>query len=120
MFSFSNQSSPYDEHVEKATAETLTSENWELMMAICDHVIAEGSKGAKNILLSIKKRLNNRDPHVVIYALSLLDCLWKNAGGEMRKQISSGEFVQELNDKANSVSLLICMHFVYVHNLYFT
>ncbi|KAE9549006.1 hypothetical protein FO519_007779 [Halicephalobus sp. NKZ332] len=102
MFSFSTQTSPYDEHVEKATEETLTSENWGLMMNICDHVHAEGSKGAKNVLLSIKKRLNNRDPHVVIYSLSLLDCLWKNAGAEVRKQISSKEFVAELNDKANS------------------
>ena len=117
MFSFSSQSSPYDEHVDKATAETLTSENWELMMAICDHVSAEGSKGAKNVLLSIKKRLNNRDPHVIIYALSLLDCLWKNAGGEMRKQISSKEFVSELSDKANSVGFIdfyICIFTCFV------
>jgi hypothetical protein len=29
---FGEASSPYDEYIEKVTAETLTNENWELMM----------------------------------------------------------------------------------------
>ena len=70
MFSFGSQNSPYDEVVEKATAETLQEENWGLMMDISDKVSMEGQKGSKSVILSIKKRLNNRDPHVVIYALS--------------------------------------------------
>lgn len=56
---------------EKATAETVTSENWGLILDICDRVTGEGSKGAKQCLLSIKKRLNHRDPHVVMLALSV-------------------------------------------------
>ncbi len=56
---------------EKATAETVTSENWALILDICDRVTGEGSKGAKHCLLSIKKRLNHRDPHVVMLALSV-------------------------------------------------
>uniref|UniRef100_A0AC34PY24 Signal transducing adapter molecule 1 n=2 Tax=Panagrolaimus sp. JU765 TaxID=591449 RepID=A0AC34PY24_9BILA len=101
MFSFSSSTSPYDEAVEKATSETQVSENWGLMMSISDSVSSEGAKGCKNVLLSIKKRLNNRDPHVIIFALSLLDCLWNNTGAEFRRAISSREFVPELSDKAN-------------------
>lgn len=104
MFSFSSQASPYDELVEKATAETMTSENWSLMMNISDVVMSEGQKGSKNVLLALKKRINHRDPHVILYALSLLDCLWNNAGSEFRKAVSSRDFVPELADKANSVS----------------
>lgn len=103
MFSFGSQSSPFDEAVEKATAETLMEENWGLMMDINDKVSFEGQKGCKNVLLAIRKRLNNRDPHVVIYALSLLDCLWKNAGVEFRRCVSSKDFISELRDKSISV-----------------
>lgn len=36
---------PYDEIVNKATAETLTSENWELNIDVCDKVSGEGELG---------------------------------------------------------------------------
>uniref|UniRef100_A0AC35FRL9 Signal transducing adapter molecule 1 n=2 Tax=Panagrolaimus sp. PS1159 TaxID=55785 RepID=A0AC35FRL9_9BILA len=112
MFSFGSQSSPFDEVVEKATAETLLEENWGLMMDISDKVSMEGQKACKQVILSIKKRLNNRDPHVVIYALSLLDCLWKNAGTEFRRSVSSKDFVPELRDKSissiNAVAIKTC------------
>uniref|UniRef100_A0A915M1K4 Signal transducing adapter molecule 1 n=1 Tax=Meloidogyne javanica TaxID=6303 RepID=A0A915M1K4_MELJA len=96
-------SSPYDEIVEKVTADTLTSENWELMIDICDRVNADGIKGCKQALLSVKKRLNHRDPHVVLFALSLLDCLWSNCGQKFRREVSSKEFIGELNYKCTNV-----------------
>uniref|UniRef100_A0A915LPI3 VHS domain-containing protein n=1 Tax=Meloidogyne javanica TaxID=6303 RepID=A0A915LPI3_MELJA len=102
MFIFGD-SSPYDEIVEKVTADTLTSENWELMIDICDRVNADGIKGCKQALLSVKKRLNHRDPHVVLFALSLLDCLWSNCGQKFRREVSSKEFIGELNYKCTNV-----------------
>ncbi|KAF7637864.1 VHS domain-containing protein [Meloidogyne graminicola] len=96
-------SSPYDEIVEKVTADTLTSENWELMIDICDRVNADEIKGCKQCLLSVKKRLNHRDPHVVLLALSLLDCLWSNCGQKFRREVSSKEFIGELNYKCTNV-----------------
>lgn len=101
---FGEASSPYDESVEKVTAETLTTENWALMIDICDRVLAEGSRAYKQCLISVKKRLNHRDPHVVLLALSLLDCLWNNCGDKMRREISSKEFISELNYKATNVN----------------
>uniref|UniRef100_A0A914UKH6 Uncharacterized protein n=1 Tax=Plectus sambesii TaxID=2011161 RepID=A0A914UKH6_9BILA len=97
---FGENSSPYDEVVEKATAETVTSENWGLILDICDRVTGEGSKGAKQCLLSIKKRLNHRDPHVVMLALSVLDSLWNNSGTVFQREVSSREFTSELLSKA--------------------
>ncbi|CAK5044351.1 unnamed protein product [Meloidogyne enterolobii] len=101
-------SSPYDEIVEKVTADTLTSENWELMMSnICDRVNADGIKGCKQALLSVKKRLNHRDPHVVLFALSLLDCLWSNCGQKFRREVSSKEFIGELNYKCTNSNRVV-------------
>lgn len=42
---FGEAVSPYDEVIEKVTAETCTSENWTLILDICDKVVAEQSKG---------------------------------------------------------------------------
>ncbi|VDN56808.1 unnamed protein product [Dracunculus medinensis] len=97
---FGEATSPYDEIVEKVTAETCTSENWALILDICDRVSADHSKGAKMCLLSIKKRLNHRDPHVILLALSLLDSLWNNCDSSFRREVSSREFCQELGSKA--------------------
>lgn len=42
---FGESPSPYDESVEKVTAETCTTENWTLILDICDRVIADQNKG---------------------------------------------------------------------------
>ncbi|KAI1724113.1 VHS domain-containing protein [Ditylenchus destructor] len=101
------EANPFDESVEKVTAETLTSENWALMMDICDRVTAEGGRAAKYCLTSVKKRLNHRDPHVVLLALSLIDCLWSNCGPIFRREVSSKEFISELNYKATSSNRVV-------------
>lgn len=101
------ESNPYDESVEKVTAETLTSENWALMMDICDRVTAEGGRAAKQCLTSVRKRLNHRDPHVVLLALSLIDCLWSNCGTIFRREVSSKEFISELNYKATTSNRVV-------------
>uniref|UniRef100_A0A914CYP1 Signal transducing adapter molecule 1 n=1 Tax=Acrobeloides nanus TaxID=290746 RepID=A0A914CYP1_9BILA len=77
------------------------------MMDICDRVSADGQKGAKNALLSVKRRLNHRDPHVVLFALSMLDCLWNNCGATFRREVSSKDFVSELNYKATNSNRVI-------------
>lgn len=100
---FGDASSPYDEIVEKATAENLTSENWALMMDICDNVSSKDQRACKDCLISLKKRLNHRDPHIVLLALSLLNCLWNNCGPIFRREVSSKEFISELNYRATNV-----------------
>ncbi|MFH4977578.1 hypothetical protein AB6A40_004287 [Gnathostoma spinigerum] len=97
---FGESVSPYDESIEKVTAETCTSENWSLIMDICDRVLADQPKGPKMCLLSLKKRLNHRDPHVVLLALSVLDSCWSNCGVTFRREVSSREFSQEMGFKA--------------------
>uniref|UniRef100_A0A915D6Y3 Signal transducing adapter molecule 1 n=1 Tax=Ditylenchus dipsaci TaxID=166011 RepID=A0A915D6Y3_9BILA len=104
---FGEAATPFDETVEKVTAETLTSENWDLMLGICDRVVAGGQKACKQCLISVKKRLNHRDPHVILLALSLLDCLWNNCGATFRREVSSKEFISELNYKATNSNRVV-------------
>lgn len=97
----------------QVTAETLTSENWALMMDVSDRVNMDGVKGAKQCLLSIKKRLNHRDPHVALFTLSLLDCLWNNSSALFRREVSSNEFINELSYRATNVILFLVFDFMF-------
>uniref|UniRef100_A0A0K0DQZ2 VHS domain-containing protein n=1 Tax=Angiostrongylus cantonensis TaxID=6313 RepID=A0A0K0DQZ2_ANGCA len=96
---FGDSSSPFDECIEKVTAEHLITENWAMILDVCDKVNAD-PRGPKNVLLSIRKRLNHRDPHVVLLALSVLDSCWSNCGPAFRKEVSSASFINELQSKA--------------------
>jgi hypothetical protein len=61
---FGETVSPYDEYVEKVTAETMTTENWALMMDISDRILSLSSssvdlrQASKQCLLSVKKRFD--------------------------------------------------------------
>ncbi|KAI5124243.1 hypothetical protein M0805_005092 [Coniferiporia weirii] len=90
------QPNPYDEIVAKTTDENLTSENWELILNLCDKVVDEGEQGARNVIAAVLKRLAHRNPNVQLYALALVEALSKNCGLEMDREIASRSFTQGL------------------------
>ncbi|TEB36861.1 hypothetical protein FA13DRAFT_1622987 [Coprinellus micaceus] len=87
---------PYDEIVAKATDENQTSENWEIILNLCDKVGEEGSEGAKNAVAALIKRLAHRNPNVQLYALALAESLTKNLGIELHRELASKAFTQAL------------------------
>ena len=100
----------------KTTDENLTSENWELILNLCDKVAEEGQPGyiffttfvaavntdtaasyrAHAVIAAILKRLAHRNPNVQLYALSLSESLSKNLGIEVHREIASRAFTQSL------------------------
>lgn len=108
----------------KATDETLTSENWELILNLCDKVQDEGEQGyvfclsdlhiikslasARNVIAAILKRLAHRNPNVQLYSLVLAESLSKNCGKELHREIASRAFTQALErlitDRVRSTS----------------
>ncbi|TFK51918.1 hypothetical protein OE88DRAFT_1629262 [Heliocybe sulcata] len=90
------QANPYDEIVAKTTDENLTSENWELILNLCDKVQDEGETGARDVIAAIIKRLAHRNPNVQLYSLTLVESLQKNCGLEVHREISSRAFTQAL------------------------
>ncbi|KAG8802765.1 ESCRT-0 subunit protein hse1, partial [Serendipita sp. 399] len=93
---FRGATNPYDEIVVKATDENQTSENWEILLNLCDKVSEEGEQGARNVIAALLKRLTHRNANVQLYSLAVAEALSKNCGIEVHREIASRAFTQGL------------------------
>ncbi|KAI8099297.1 uncharacterized protein BX664DRAFT_320956 [Halteromyces radiatus] len=94
MFSKPN---PFEELVNSATDENLTSENWEAILIVCDRVSKSPPESARDCVAAVQKRLSHRNANVQLYALALSDALVKNCDITVHREISSRSFTNTLN-----------------------
>ncbi|KAI8333579.1 hypothetical protein BC941DRAFT_433831 [Chlamydoabsidia padenii] len=94
MFSKPN---PFEELVNTATDENLTSENWDAILLVCDKVSKSPPDSARDCIAAVQKRLGHRNANVQLYALALTDALVKNCDVTVHREISSRTFTNTLS-----------------------
>ncbi|KAI9319147.1 hypothetical protein BX666DRAFT_1923544 [Dichotomocladium elegans] len=80
-----------------ATNENLTSENWELILGVCDKVSHNSPESARDCIAAVAKRFSSRNANVQLYALALSEALVKNCDITVHREISSRVFTNALS-----------------------
>lgn len=97
---FRAQANQFDEVVARATDENLTSENWALILDVCDRVSASPT-GPQSVVAALIKRLAHRNANVQLYTLELANALSQNCGPPLHRELSSRSFTEALARLAN-------------------
>jgi hypothetical protein len=93
------QSTPFQQAIEKATDGNQPTEDWALIMKICDHVSLH-EESAKEAMKVIRKRLQINPAtsgwRTIGSTLTLIEALAKNCGKVFHLQIAQKDFLKEL------------------------
>uniref|UniRef100_A0A673NII0 Hepatocyte growth factor-regulated tyrosine kinase substrate n=1 Tax=Sinocyclocheilus rhinocerous TaxID=307959 RepID=A0A673NII0_9TELE len=87
----------FQSFTEKATSQLLLETDWESILQICD-LIRQGDTQAKYAIGAVKKKLNDKNPHVALYALEVLESVVKNCGQTVHDEVASKQTMEELKE----------------------
>ncbi|XP_035262130.1 hepatocyte growth factor-regulated tyrosine kinase substrate-like isoform X3 [Anguilla anguilla] len=87
----------FERLLDKATSQLLLETDWESILQICD-LIRQGDAQAKYAIGAIKKKLNDKNPHVALYALEVLESVVKNCGQTVHDEVACKQTMEELKD----------------------
>mmetsp|Transcript_2766 Transcript_2766/g.2696 ORF Transcript_2766/g.2696 Transcript_2766/m.2696 type:complete len:503 (-) Transcript_2766:53-1561(-) len=81
--------------IKRATDETLTSDNWQYILDVCDNISSNPEEGTKQGIKVVSQRLASKDANIILRTLTLLVAMAENCGSRMRQEIATTSFVQE-------------------------
>ncbi|XP_010007897.1 PREDICTED: hepatocyte growth factor-regulated tyrosine kinase substrate, partial [Nestor notabilis] len=71
--------------------------DWESILQICD-MIRQGDTQAKYAVNAIKKKVNDKNPHVALYALEVMESVVKNCGQTVHDEVANKQTMEELKE----------------------
>lgn len=80
----------------KATDATLTADNWQRIMNVCDIVKMDPEDNSKIVIQCLEKRFEQKDANVILRTISLTIALAENCGSRLQQEISSKHFTNIL------------------------
>uniref|UniRef100_A0A8C6TPV0 Hepatocyte growth factor-regulated tyrosine kinase substrate n=1 Tax=Neogobius melanostomus TaxID=47308 RepID=A0A8C6TPV0_9GOBI len=87
----------FERLLDKATSQLLLETDWESILQICD-LIRQGDTQAKYAIAAIKKKLNDKNPHVALYAFEVLESVVKNCGSTVHDEVACKQTMEELKE----------------------
>ncbi|XP_029617760.1 hepatocyte growth factor-regulated tyrosine kinase substrate-like [Salmo trutta] len=87
----------FERLLDKATSQLLLETDWESILQICD-LIRQGDTQAKYAIGAIKKKLVDKNPHVALYGLEVLESVVKNCGQTVHDEVACKTTMEELKD----------------------
>lgn len=85
--------------IKRATDETLTADNWQYILDVCDKIVEDPETNTKEAIKIIGARLTTRDANMMLRALSLLVAIAENCGSRMKQEIATKSFLDILLKK---------------------
>lgn len=111
--------------INKATDPTLTSDNWQYILDVCDRISADPETETKRTITILKTKLTSKDANVVLRSLSLLISIAENCGSRVKQEIATKSFLQDalvkrLSDKKlhATVKYKICEVLTQLYNAF--
>ncbi|PIK49180.1 putative hepatocyte growth factor-regulated tyrosine kinase substrate [Apostichopus japonicus] len=93
---------PFDKNLDKATSQLLFEPDWDATLQVCDSV-RQQDVTAKYALTQVKKKLQDKNPRVGLYALQVLESCMKNCGNPIHEEVATGPFMNEMKDLVNEL-----------------
>ncbi|XP_027561023.1 hepatocyte growth factor-regulated tyrosine kinase substrate isoform X1 [Neopelma chrysocephalum] len=90
-------SGTFERLLDKATSQLLLETDWESILQICD-MIRQGDTQAKYAVNAIKKKVNDKNPHVALYALEVMESVVKNCGQTVHDEVANKQTMEELKE----------------------
>lgn len=85
--------SPLEALINKATDATLTADNWQFNLDVCDEISKNPETATKQAIKIITLRLATRDANVLLRTLSLVAAVAENCGSRMKQEIATKSFL---------------------------
>ncbi|XP_075702200.1 hepatocyte growth factor-regulated tyrosine kinase substrate isoform X1 [Rhinoderma darwinii] len=87
----------FERLLDKATSQLLLETDWESILQICD-MIRQGDTQAKYAVAAIKKKVNDKNPHVALFALEVMESVVKNCGSTVHDEVANKQTMEELKE----------------------